>query len=349
MQSALDIAPRPRITMISTGGTIASLRGADGAASPTRTGEAMLAAVPQLADVADMRSVQFRQVASSDLALADIIALALEIQRAVADGADGLVITQGTDTLEETSFALDLLWGGDAPVIMTGAMRNPALPGADGPANLLGAAQVAVSPLARGLGVLVVFNDEVHLPLYVRKTHTSSTATFRSPLTGPIGWLVEDRPRIALRPATRHYVQLAAVPRAISPVALLTVGLGDDGLLLPAITSLGYRGVVVEAFGGGHVPSGMVDGLADLARRLPVVLASRTGAGEGLRGTYGFAGSETDLLGRGLIPAGILDGPKARVLLMLLLSAGAPAEAIRAAFASIGAPGARPGFRWPDR
>jgi len=333
--------------MVSTGGTIASLRGADGGASPTLTAEAMVAAVPQLADVADVSCVQFRQVASSDLALEDIIALALEIERAVAEGADGMVVTQGTDTLEESSFALDLLWDGIAPIVLTGAMRNPALPGADGPANLVAATLLAASPVARGLGAVVVFNDEVHLPLFVRKTHTSNPATFRSPLAGPIGWIVEDRARIALRPVVRHHIQLSAMSPKIAPVALLKVALGDDGRLVPAIASLGYRGLVLEATGGGHVPRAMVDVLADLAWQMPVVLASRTGAGEGLRNTYGFVGSETDLLGRGLISAGVLDGPKARVLLMLLLSAEATPEAIAAAFASIGAPGAMSAFRWP--
>lgn len=335
-----------KITMIATGGTIASLRGPDGAATPTLTADALVAAVPQLAAVADMKTIQFRQVASSDLGLADIIALALEIERAVTGGADGIVVAQGTDTLEETSFALDLLWAGDAPVVVTGAMRNPAMPGADGPANLAAAAQVAASPHARGLGVLVVFNDEIHLPLHVRKTHATSTATFRSPLTGPIGWVVEGRTRIVLRPPARHHVRMPAVPTTTPPVALLKLGLGDEGLLLPAIASLGYRGAVVEAFGGGHVPGALVPLLAELASRMPVVLASRTGAGEGLRATYGFAGSETVLLDCGLLPAGILDGPKARLLLMLLLSAQAPAEAIRAAFDTVGAPGAMPCFRW---
>ncbi len=225
-------------------------------------------------------------------------------------------------------------------------MRNPAMPGADGPANLAAATRVATSPLARGLGVLVVFNDEIHLPLHVRKTHATSTATFRSPLTGPIGWVVEGRTRIALRPPARHHVRMPAVPKTIPPVALLKLGLGEEGLLLPAIASLGYRGAVVEAFGGGHVPSALVPPLAELAAEMPVVLASRTGVGEGLRATYGFAGSETNLLNRGLLPAGILDGPKARVLLMLLLSAQAPANAIRAAFETVGAPGAMPSFRW---
>jgi L-asparaginase len=347
MQRTANKIPSPAITLFATGGTIASVRSGDQAAEPTLSGEELMATVPQLTGVADVTAVRFRQVASSELALADMIALALEIERAVANGASGVVITQGTDTLEETSFALDLLWSGDAPVVLTGAMRNPALPGADGPANLLAATLLAASPMAHGLGALVVFNDEVHLPLFVRKAHTANPATFRSILTGPIGWIVENRPRIALRPAVRHHIRLSTVPKVIPPVALLKVSLGDDGRLVPAITSLGYRGLVVEAMGGGHVPGAMANLLSDIARRIPVVLASRTGAGEVLRNTYGFPGSETDLMGRGLINAGVLDGPKARLLLTLLLSADATQDAIGAAFATIGVPGTLPAFRWP--
>ncbi|PPQ35682.1 asparaginase [Rhodopila globiformis] len=342
---------RPRITVFSTGGTIASVPGVSvpgggQTAAPTLTAADLVAAVPQLADVAEVTAVAFRQVASPDLTLADLIALAQAIEQAVAGGASGAVVTQGTDSLEETAFALDLLWHGEAPVVLTGAMRNPALPGADGPANLLGAAQVAASPDARGLGALVVFNDEVHLPLFVRKTHATSPATFRSPLAGPVGWIVEGRPRIALRPVARHAIRLSE-PREIPPVALLTATLGDDGRLVPAVAASGCRGLVIEAMGGGHVPRAMVPHLAALADQMPVVLASRTGAGEGLRGTYGFPGSETDLLGRGLIHAGVLDGLKARLLLTLLLAAEAPSRVITDSFAAIGVPGSRPPFRWP--
>ncbi|MFL5287178.1 MAG: asparaginase [Rhodopila sp.] len=339
--------PRPRVTVFSTGGTIASVPGGGQAAAPALTAADLVAAVPQMTDVAAVTAVPFRQVASPDLDLGDMIALAQVIEQAVADGATGAVVTQGTDTLEETAFALDLLWTGETPVVLTGAMRNPALPGADGPANLLGAVQLAANPAAHGLGVLVVFNDEVHLPLFVRKTHATSPATFRSPLTGPIGWIVEGRPRIALRPVARHAIQLPAAPQAIPPVGLLKATLGDDGRLVPAFAASGYRGLVVEAMGGGHLPRAMVEHLAALTHRMPVVLASRTGAGEGLRGTYGFPGSETDLLRRGLIHAGALDGPKAKVLLSLLLAAEAPSEAITNAFAAIGIPGSLPPFRWP--
>ena len=337
---------RPRIAVFSTGGTIASVRGDGGAAQPSLTGEDLLRAVPELGAIGDMQAVRFRQVASSELSLADMVALAAEIERAIAGGASAAIVTQGTDTLEETAFALSLLWEGDAPVVLTGAMRNATLPGADGPANLQASALVAASSAARGLGALVVFNDEVHLPAFVRKTHTTNPAAFRSTLTGPIGWIVEDQVRIALRPAARHHVGIAARPGPIAPVALIKMVLGDDGRLLEAIPDLGYRGLVIEATGGGHVPSAAVEPLARLAHAMPVVLTSRTGAGELLRDTYGFPGSEADLLRRGLIHGGMLDGPKARILLSLLLTGQAEPAAIVGAFNAVGSPGSRPAFVW---
>ncbi len=333
---------RPRIAVFSTGGTIAAVRAGEAAATPGLSAEDLVGAVPQLAGIAEVAAIPFSQTASSELTISDMMALARQIDQAVADGARGAVVTQGTDTLEETSFVLDLLWGRPEPVVITGAMRNPSLPGADGPANLLASVLVAADPLARNLGCLVVFNDEVHLPLFVRKTHTANPATFRSPLTGPIGWVAENRARIALRPAVRHHIGVPAPPDVVPAVALTKVVLGDDGRLLGAIGELGYQGLVVEATGGGHVPRAMVGPLSCLIRNMPVVLASRTGTGELLRATYGFPGSETDLLGRGLIHAGILDGLKARLLLTLLLIAGADRERIAAAFAAIGVPGSHP-------
>src|SRR6516162_5467199 len=142
----------PRIAVFSTGGTIASKRSVDGAASPNLTADDLVAAVPQLADVASIEAVSFRQVASSELTVSDLIELAERIRHAVADGATGTVITQGTNTIEETSFVLDLLWDRAEPIVVTGAMRHSGLPGADGPANLLASAVVAASPLARNLG-----------------------------------------------------------------------------------------------------------------------------------------------------------------------------------------------------
>jgi L-asparaginase len=311
----------PKVSVLSLGGTIAMTGDGGSGVVPKLTGEDLVSAIPQLATVAEVAASSFRQAPGAHLGIEDLVDLTAEISLLIAAGTDGIVITQGTDTIEETSFVLDLLVDTEAPVVVTGAMRNPSLAGADGPANLLASVQVAASPVARRLGTLVVLNDEIHAARFVRKTHTQNPAAFGSSPVGPIGWVVEDVPKIA--------VGLPRIPHLLVPkryqsnsVALLTVALGDDGSLLRAVEGSGYAGLVVEAMGGGHVPAVMVEALASLAEKIPVVLASRTGGGETLRRTYGFPGSETDPLRRGLIYAGPLDGLKARLLLMLLMLSG---------------------------
>jgi L-asparaginase len=287
-----------------------------------------------LQEIAELKIVAFCQIASGDLSLSDLIVLAAEITKRFSAGSAGVVVTQGTDTIEETSFALDLLVHGSGPVVVTGAMRNPTLAGPDGPANLLAAVQVAASPQAVGLGTLVVFNDEIHAARFVRKTHTSSPATFRSPTAGPLGWIIEGRPRIVCRVPVLEGISWTA-GEEVPAVALIKFALGDDSRLVSQIETLGYAGLVLEAFGGGHVPARVVPALEDLAARLPVVLASRTGSGEVLKETYGFPGSERDLLSRGLISAGFFDGLKARILLSLLLAAGRDLDGVRKAFEQV--------------
>jgi L-asparaginase len=321
----------PRVTVFSMGGTISSVDSGGKGVEPTLTGEALVSDVPEIAGVADVSAVSFRQAASGELRVEDLVELAAEISGRIDGGAAGAVVTQGTDTIEETSFVLDLLVDREAPVVVTGAMRNPTLPGAEGPANLLAAIQVAASDVARELGTVVVLNDEIHAARFVRKTHTSNAATFRSDPVGPLGWISEGVPRVVVRPAGEHKVTLPEGAQD-RPVALYHVALGDDGRLLSEIEGAGYAGLVVEAMGGGHVPSLMVEKLEDLASKMPVVLASRTGGGEVLRATYGFIGSETDLLERGLIYAGPLDGRKARLLLILLLMSGTSKKKIKETF-----------------
>jgi L-asparaginase len=321
----------PRVTVFSMGGTISSVDSGGKGVEPTLTGEALVSDVPEIAGVADVSAVSFRQAASGELRVEDLVELAAEISGRIDDGVAGAVVTQGTDTIEETSFCLDLLVEREAPVVVTGAMRNPTLPGADGPANLLAAIQVAASDAAKGLGTVVVLNDEIHAARFVHKSHTSNPATFRSDPVGPLGWISEDVPRVVVRPTGEHKVTLPENAQD-RPVALYHVALGDDGRLLPDIAEAGYAGLVVEAMGGGHVPSLMVETLEDLASKMPVVLASRTGGGEVLRSTYGFIGSETDLLERGLIYAGPLDGRKARLLMTLLLMSGSSKQEIKETF-----------------
>ncbi|MGH3086139.1 MAG: asparaginase, partial [Rubrobacteraceae bacterium] len=144
-----------RVAVLSLGGTISSTGAGGKGVEPTLTGEDLVADVPQIAEVAEVSAASFRQASSGELTVADLVELAKEIEVRVDEGAAGVVVTQGTDTIEETSFVLDLLVGREEPIIVTGAMRNPTLPGADGPANLSSSVLVAASYAARGLGTVV--------------------------------------------------------------------------------------------------------------------------------------------------------------------------------------------------
>jgi L-asparaginase len=325
---------KPVVAVLALGGTIAMTEGGQGGVVPNLTGEKLVSAVPMLVDVARVEARSFRQLPGAHLQFDDLEDLARTIGALAAAGHRGIVVTQGTDTIEETAFTLDRLLAIDTPVVVTGAMRNPTLPGADGPANLLAAVQVAISEEARGQGCLVVMNDEIHAARFVRKVHTSSPAAFTSPQAGAMGWIVEGRVRFGARTMAVPAIRLT-VPRA-ARVALLTATLGDDGALVDAATRAGFDGMVVEATGGGHVAPGVAAALERACGQMPVVLASRTGTGETLARTYGFAGGEIDLQRRGLVRAGWLDGLKARVLLTLLLRHGAAAEEIGRAFAAWG-------------
>jgi L-asparaginase len=329
----------PTIALFSLGGTIAcapSSSSPGAGVTPLLSGRDLIAGLPGLAELAEIETVAFRQCPSGDLTVADLVELAARIDHCLAAGAVGAVVTQGTDTLEETAYALSLLVRSRRPVAVTGAMRNPTLPGADGAANLLAAVTVAARTDLPGC--VVVMNDEIHDPRYVRKAHTTSTGAFRSEPAGPIGWLCEGDVHLA-RPLPPTAGFALAPEQATARVALVTAALGDDGALLRACGELGYHGVVIAGFGGGHVPSPVAAALGQLTRTMPVVLTSRTGCGPVLTRTYDHPGSERDLLGRGVIGGGILDGPKARVLLTLLLAGGAPDADIRHAFARLGAAG----------
>jgi L-asparaginase len=328
----------PKVAFIPYGGTIASVVKEGVGASPTLDVGEMAKGLPGVRETATVMPRPSRHLASSQMTLVDLLDIARTAQDAIRDGCSGVVVSQGTDTIEEIAFGLDLLCHCDEPIVVTGAMRNASLPSPDGPANVIAAVRVAASPAARGIGAVVVVNDEVHAARFVRKTHTANPATFQSMATGPLGWVAEQDVRIVLRPSRRFHVRLPAdaVP---PPVCLLKMSLGDDGRLLPLLAAAGYAGAVIEGFGGGHVTAQVAAPgvLEALVESMPVVLASRTGSGEVLRRTYGgFPGSETDLIGRGVIFAGSLDGPKARLLLTLLLARGADREEIRAAFSEIG-------------
>lgn len=285
---------------------------------PTLTGDELIAAVPALAKTAHINVNNFLQLPSAHVSYENLESLANTIRLLAEKGQDGIVITQGTDTIEETAFALDLLLDVDIPVVITGAMRNPTVPSADGPANLLAAALVASSPHAHRCGCLVVMNDEIHAARFVQKSHTSRMDAFTSGLCGRIGWVAEEQVFIGVVPPRKPSIVMAPVARNIR-TGLATITLGDDGDIIRNLAAATPDGLVVAAPGGGHVNPSVADALEEVARHMPVILASRTGIGNVLQKTYGYVGSEIDLQQRGLITAGWLDGLKAKILLTLLL------------------------------
>ena len=322
----------PAIALYATGGTIASSAELNEPVEPRLTAARLVDAVPGLAAGERLRLVDFRQAPSVELMATDMVALTARLAADADEHVEGFVVTQGTDTLEEFAFGLDLLWDRAPPVVVTGAMRAPEALGADGPANLAAAIAVASSLEARSAGCLVVLNDEIHAARHVRKAHATSPAAFESPLCGPVGGITEGRVRLWNRPVRPPSLPLPPSSAPQPPVALIRVSLGDDARIVSTLVEQGYRGAVVESMGSGHVPRCFVAPLADLSASIPVVLVSRAGPSELLRRTYGFPGSETELFAAGLLPAGILDGLKARIKLTLALMTGASRPDVEAAF-----------------
>lgn len=323
----------PRVLLVSLGGTITMTPGAGGGIAPTLTGADLVAAVPALKDIAEIEAVSPFRLPGASLTLSNLRDVALLLgERLAAGDLAGAIVVQGTDTIEETAFVLDLLVAGDKPVVVVGAMRGAGAPGADGPANLLAATVVASSPEARGLGTVVVLNDTIHAACRVQKASTHLPSAFESVGSGPIGHVVENRVRLVARPIRVEPIAIRRVQHSV-PVALLTACLGDDGRILPRLPELGYGGLVVEAMGAGHVPDVLVAPLAELAAAVPVVLSTRVASGPVFTRTYDFPGSEMDLLRRGVIHGGEIGGLKARLLLSFLLGAGVTREDLPSAFA----------------
>lgn len=324
---------KKRIAVIGLGGTIA-MRPAGSGAVPSLTAEDLVAVLPGDAAALVHHVENFRQVPGAHLELVDLVALAARIGELEKQGvAESFVVVQGTDTIEETVFALEILHGGDAPVVVTGAMRHAGQAGPDGSANVANSLYAAASPEAVGRGAMVCFNDEIHAAWAVQKTAATNPAAFSSPGFGPVGHVIEGRARFLCE--SRRWSAVHRNPATVKPanVAILTASLGEGPVLVEAVAKGDYAGLVVQATGAGHLHHSWVEPLAELAGSMPVVLATRVSRGPVLSETYAFPGSESDLLSRGLISAGFLCASKARVLLSMALGAGLGADEIQRLFA----------------
>jgi L-asparaginase len=318
-----------KILIITTGGTIAMKKGVNGLALPAVSGEDFVEALPELKSVGEIYALSWKNVPSTHLDFADILELSRILSEYQQQGFAGAVITHGTDTIEETAYLLDLVANFEMGVVITGAQRNPSLPGADGPANLLDAAIIAASPIAAKSGVLVVFNGEAHTARDVCKTHTSRLDTFQSPEFGPLAVVTNMQAHWCRQSLIREHYDVAEMGKQVEIVKCTFAG---DGMFLGLLLKEGVDGLVIEGLGAGHVTPGMMQRVRKaVATGIPVVLSSRC-FGRLFTNTYGFAGSEKELLDTGVIFGDALPSIKARVKLAVLLAACLKPEEIREHF-----------------
>lgn len=310
----------PRVLFIFTGGTISMrIDPATGGAIPALSGREILAFDPTLAQLAEIEVIDFARLPGPHWTAAKMWELS-ELTRAQLQRPDlnGIVITHGTDTLEETAYFVDLRHSSQKPIAFVGAMRNASEVSFDGPANLRAALRTVIEPDARKQGVFVVLNGLIHAASAVTKTDTQSLETFASPVFGPLGMVDTDRVLFA-RSLTRR-AQIEA-PAMETQVDLLVTYAGFDGRFIDAALQFGSQGLVIEGTGRGNVPPAALAALDRfLGAGFPIVLATRCGQGRVLD-TYAYEGSGHDLRRRGVLFAGALTGPKARVHLMLALGA----------------------------
>ncbi len=318
------VADEAYVVVVSTGGTIAMQHDeAAGGAVPQLGASDFSAALPP--DAPRLRTEEIVNLPSSHFTLETLGRIRDRVAQLVeTPDVLGVVVTHGTDTMEETTYLLDLTVVGEKPVVLTGAMRTASDIGYDGYANLLAAIRVAAAPEARGLGTVIVFNDEIHAARRVTKMHTLSPATFRSPGWGPLGRVEGDAVIVDRRPERESLPWQGLEPG----VALLklTIGAGPD--LLEAALERGARGVVIEGLGAGRVPPWWLPVIGRVRERgIPVVIASRCPSGR-VWDRYGYPGAYRSLVEFGCLFAEGINGQKARIKLMVVLAAARATEDI---------------------
>lgn len=346
-------APRAHVTVLSLGGTIFMRQDETGlrATPDDHAAEGLARAV---VDGVAVTHREIANVGSPSITPAHLREVLREARAAVEAGSIGVVLTHGTDTMEESAFLLDLVWELDAPLVMTGAMRPSNAPGADGPANLRDAVRTAASDSARGLGVLVVFDGQVHLADRVTKVSSRSVDAFASEPSGPVAFVGEDDLRMLYLPVKRglaasatptEHVPLAAewpgiqengvgmLPASLPVVPVLSATLGEDGAVLDAWQPGQIRGLVIDGVGMGHVAAPMVPRLTRFVEAgVPVVISTRVHQGGTSTHHYDYPGSEVDLIAHGAVMSGRLSAHAARLLLQVLIAAGADREGVAEVF-----------------
>ena len=329
-------AAKPNIYILATGGTIAgsSASATEGNYTAGSKGiEDILSAVPQLGDLATIKSEQISNIGSQEMNDEIWLKLANRVSELLTkNDVDGIVIVHGTDTMEETAYFLSLVVKSKKPIVLVGAMRNADSMSADGPLNIFNAVSVAADKNAREKGALVVMNDEIHAAREVTKTNTTIVAAFASPNSGKIGTVNYGVVNLYMAPLRKHTVvsefnikDLKALPR----VDIIYGHAQDSGDLVDAAVQKGAKGIIVAGVGNGNLYPDLQAALAKASEAgVIVVRSSRTGSGST------SVGSEVDDAKLGFLTADNLNPQKARVLLMLALSKTSDKAKIQSFFAT---------------
>jgi L-asparaginase len=324
---------KPKVVLISTGGTIASRHDERlGRTVASARGEDLLAQIPQLEDVAELEIDDFATMSSFNMSVDDAYRLAMRVNEQLArDEVAGVVVTHGTDTMEESCWLADLLLVSDEPAVFTGAQRAHDDPLPDGPRNLLSSVRTAASPAARGLGAVICFAERIHAARDVTKLSASALAAFHSYDQGALGEVDGERVIVHRRPTLRRSFR---IERLEARVPLVRLCLGFDVGAVEGALERGAQGLVIEAFGRGNGPATLVPVVERaVASGIPVVVTSRCPTGR-VEPIYGKGGGK-DLLDAGAIFAGDLKGPKARLLLMVLISSPETKDRVGAIFGDL--------------
>lgn len=310
---------KKKVAIVFTGGTISmTVDDKVGAAIPTLSGEQILSMVTNIDKVADIEVMNFAEIPGPHMTPFRMMELKKYVENLLArEDITGVIITHGTDSLEETAYFLDLTIDNIKPVIVTGAMRSSSELGYDGSSNLSAAVCTAVSKDAMGKGVLVVLNNEVLLASEATKTNTLALNTFKSLTGGPLGY-IDCNELVLLRDIVSNRRVLNT--EKIEPkVALFKACAGENSDFIKYAADTGYKGIVIEAMGRGNIPPEMLAGVEYArAKDIPVVIVSRCHSGR-VFDSYGYHGSGRDLRNLGCIFGGDLPGQKARIKLMLAL------------------------------
>ena len=307
-----------RLLILHTGGTISMKEGENGKVSPSARNP-LLDALERLNHPAELHQESVFNVPSPHITLDHWVVLKDRIEKAVnEEHFDSIVITHGTDTLEETAYFLDLALNINVPIAITGAMRSSNELGSDGLINLQSAILVALSEDSKGKGVLVVMNDEVHHAKFVTKTHTTNVATFQTPTFGPCGLITKNN--VIYFQKLTAYESFPVQKITKNNIQLVKAYAGMDSFLLEQLAHHGCDGVVIEALGAGNLPPTSLKGLhALLEANIPVVLVSRAFHGV-TQDVYDYLGGGKELKQQGVIFTTGLSGQKARIKLLVLLN-----------------------------